>query len=105
MAGQDCRTWSSSAGGTALPATGSAAAGASTSATGLIAGESQASGREVAAADSRDRSNSFRLTGRAATDTTPFPYQATAVGLQWIRTRDSCQWRVPHGTRETATQP
>src|ERR1700687_1007215 len=88
MAGQDCRNWSFSA-----------------SATGLIAGESQASGREVAAADSRDRSNSFRLTGRAATDTTPFPYQATAVGLQWIRTRDSCQWRVPHGTRETATQP
>jgi len=32
---------------------------------------------------------SRRLAGRAAADTTPFPYQTTTVGLQWFRRRGS----------------
>src|ERR1700676_5074433 len=102
MAGQDCRTWSSTTGRTALPATGSAAARASTSTTVAIAGEPQASGREVAATDSCDRSDPFRLTGGVTADSTPFPHQTPTVGLQWFRTGDSGQWRVPHGERKSA---
>src|SRR5712691_6609162 len=74
MVGQDCRTWSSSAGPTAVPATGSAAARASTSAPRPTGGESQACGREVAAAGSCDRSDSCRLAGGTAADATPFPH-------------------------------
>jgi hypothetical protein len=55
----------------------------------LITGESQASGREVAAADSCDRSDSCRLAGGVAADATPFPHQTPTVGLQWFRTGDA----------------
>ncbi len=64
------------------------AASASTSTPGAIAGESQASGRQVATADSCDRSDSCRLTGGAAADPTAFPHQTPVVGLQWFRARD-----------------
>jgi hypothetical protein len=43
--------------------------------------------------------------GCAAADATPFPYQAPAVGLQWLRAGDPRQRRVPLCQRETATKP
>ncbi len=67
--------------------------------------EPQASCREVTSSDSFDRSDSRRLAGGIAADTPPFPNQATAVGLQRFRGRDSRQRRVPLGARQTATQP
>src|SRR3981189_228831 len=88
---QDPGTRSSSPGRTALSATGSAAAGASASATRLADREPQASCREIASPDSFDRSDSCSLAGRAAADSTPFPYQAPAVGLQWLRAGDPRQ--------------
>src|SRR3981081_2891679 len=105
MVRQDPGTRSSSPGRTALSATGSAAAGASASATRLADREPQASCREIASPDSFDRSDSCSLAGRAAADATPFPYQAPAVGLQWFRTGDPRQRRVPLRQRETATKP
>ena len=46
-----------------------------------------------------------RLAGGLAADPASFPYQAAAVGLQWFRSRDPRQWRVPLGARQAATQP
>jgi transposase len=66
-------TRSSSSSGTVIPATGWIAACASGSTTGPTARESQAPCGEIAAPDSFDRSDSCRLTGRAAADATPFP--------------------------------
>ena len=43
------------------------------------------------------------VSGTAA-NTPPFPQQASALGLQWFRRRDSRQRRVPLCTRESATQ-
>src|SRR6202023_1043818 len=105
MAGQDSRTWGSSAGRTVVSATGSAAAGAPGSATRAAGGEPQAPRREITAPDSFDRSDSCRLAGGVAANATPFSYQATAVGLQWFRSRDSRQRRVPLREREAGTQP
>src|ERR1700675_481046 len=105
MVRQDPGTRSSSAGRTVLSATGSAAAGASASATRLAEREPQASRREIASPDSLDRSDSWRLAGRAAADAPPFPYQAPAVGLLWFRAGDPRQRRVPLCQRETATKP
>ena len=96
---------SSSPGRTVLSATGSATAGASASATRLADREPQASCREIASPDSFDRSDSCSLAGRAAADASPFPYQATAVGLQWFRAGDPRQRRVPLCQRKTATKP
>ena len=67
--------------------------------------EPQASCREVTASDSFDRSDSRRPAGGLAADTASFPYQATALGLQRFRGRDSRQRRVPLCARQTATQP
>jgi hypothetical protein len=47
--------------------------------------------REITAPDSFDRSHSCRLAGGVAANTTSFPYQATAVGIQRFRSRDSRQ--------------
>src|SRR5258708_28761499 len=91
MVRQDPGTRSSSPGRTVLSATGSAAAGASASATRLAEREPQESCREIASPDSFDRSDSCGLAGRAAADSTPFPYQASAVGLQWFRAGDPRQ--------------
>jgi len=66
---------------------GSAAAGAPGSTTRSARGEPQAPCREITATDSFDRSDSCRLAGGIAANATPFPYQATAVGLQW---REAC---------------
>lgn len=38
------------------------------------------------------------------TNATPIPYQATAVGLQWIRRGNARQWRVPLCRRKAAAQ-
>jgi transposase len=85
------RSWAIPCSGATVYATGSAAAGAPESAPRPIAGESQTSGREVAAADSCDRSDSCGHAGGVAADATPFPHQAPAVGLQWGCGR---RWRV-----------
>ena len=53
------------------------------------AGEPQASGCEVTAPDSCDRSDSLGLAGGIAADTSPFPNQAPALGLQWFCSPDS----------------
>src|ERR1700686_2692873 len=105
MAGQDSRAWGSSAGGTVVSATGSAAAGAPGSTTRPAGREPQTPCREITATDSFDRSDSCRLAGGVAANATPFPYQATAVGLQWFRSRDSRQRRVPLCKREATTKP
>src|SRR5271154_4559990 len=105
MVRQDPGTRSSSPGRTALSATGSTAAGASASATRLADREPQASCREIALPDSFDWPDSCSLAGCAAADATPFPYQAPAVGLQWVRAGDPRQRRVPLCQRETATKP
>ena len=55
--------------------------------------------------DSFDRPDSLGLTGGIAADTPPFPYQATTLGLQRFRGRDSRQRRVPLCARQIATQP
>src|SRR5437660_369821 len=65
------------------------AAGAPGSTTRPARGEPQAPCREITATDSFDRSDSRRLAGGVAANATPFPYQATAMGLQWFRSRDS----------------
>ena len=93
------------AGGTVVSATGSAAAGAPGSATRPDGREPQAPCREITETDSFDRSDSCRLAGGVAANATPFPYQATAVGLQWFRSRDSRQRRVPLCEREATTKP
>src|SRR5689334_7738284 len=80
-------------GRTVLPATGSAASPASRSATRFRGGEPQASCREVIAPDSFHRSDSFRFAGGSSANPTPFPYQATAMGLQRIR-RIKCTSRL-----------
>src|ERR1022692_1210846 len=105
MVGQDSRTWGSSGGGTVVSATGSAAAGAPGSATRPAGREPPTPYREITAPDSFDRSDSCRLAGGVAANATPFPYQATAVGLQRFRSRDSRQRRVPLREREAGTQP
>src|SRR6266852_477623 len=61
--------------------------------------------REVTSSDSFHRADSCGVAGRAAADTTPFPYQATTVGLQWFRRRDSRQRRVSLCAGQTAPQP
>ncbi len=71
----------------------------------LLVESHQHAGREVTASDSFDRSDSRRPAGGLAADPASFPYQATAVGLQRFRGRDSRQWRVPLCTRQTAAQP
>ncbi len=91
--------------GTVVSATGSAAAGASRSATRPDGREPQAPCREITETDSFDRSDSCRLAGGVAANPTPFPYQAPAVGLQWFRSRDARQRRVPLGEWETTTKP
>src|SRR5450631_2397979 len=105
MAGQDCGTRGSSAGGTVVSATGSAAAGAPGSTPRAAGGEPQAPCGEITATDSFDRSDSCRLAGGVAANPTPFPYQATAVDLQWFRSRDSRQRRAPLREREAGTKP
>src|ERR1700693_5818449 len=105
MAGEDSTTWGSSAGGTVVSATGSAAAGAPGSAPRPDGGEPQAPCREITETDSFDRSDSCRLAGGVAANATPFPYQAAAVGLQWFRSRNSRQRRVPLWEREATTKP
>ena len=97
--------WGSPAGGTVVSATGSAAAGAPGSAPRPDGREPQAPCREITETDSFDRSDSCRLAGGVAANPTPFPYQAAAVGLQWFRSRNSRQRRVPLGEREAGTQP
>ena len=71
----------------------------------LLAESHKHAAREVASPDSFDRSDSLGLAGGLAADTAPFPYQAATMGLQWFRSRDSRQRRVPLGARQTATQP
>src|SRR5246127_4356138 len=66
-----------------------AAAGAPGSATRPAGREPQTPCREITAPDSFDRSHSCRLAGGVAANATPFPYQATAVGIQLFRSRDS----------------
>src|ERR1017187_4444578 len=89
----------------ALSATGSAAAGAPGSTPRAAGGEPQAPCREITATDSFDRSDSCRLAGGVAANATPFPYQASAVGLQWFRSRDSRHRLVPLCEREATTKP
>src|SRR6202048_5415141 len=105
MSGEDSGTRLPAAGGTIVSATGSAAAGAPGSTTRPAGGEPQAPCREITATDSFDRSDSCRLAGGVAANATPFPYQATAVGLQWFRSRDSRPRRVPLCEREDTTKP
>ena len=78
------------------------AAGSATRSTG---GEPETSRGEITPSDSLSGSDSFRLAGGAARDAASFSHQATAVGLQRIRTRDSRQWRIPLCQRATATKP
>jgi len=65
------------------------------SATRPAAGEPPASCRGVTAPDPSHRSDSRRFAGGASADPTPFPQQATAMGLQRFRHPDSRQRRVP----------
>ena len=105
MVGQDCRTGSSPASRAALPATGCVGAFAAGSATRSAGREPETSGGEITTPDSLSGSDSFRVAGGAARDTASFSHQATAVGLQRIRTRDSRQRRIPLCERATATKP
>src|SRR4030081_409109 len=105
MAEQAGRTRSSSARRTVVSATGSAAVGAATRATRSAGRVPPTSCRKAAAPDSFDRADSRGLAGGMAADPTPFPNQATAVGLQRFRRRDPRQRRVPLRPRQTATQP
>ena len=105
VVGQDRRTRSSASSRTLLPATGCASAAASTGTLRSSTREPQASCREVTTSDSFHRSDSRRPAGGPAADAPPFPYQATAVGVQRFRSRNSRQRRVPLCARQTATQP
>ena len=71
----------------------------------LLAESHKHSCREVTSPDSFDRSDSLGLAGGLAADPAPFPYQTSTMGLQWFRSRDSRQRRVPLCARQTATQP
>ena len=88
-----------------LPATGCVGAFAAGSTPRPASGKPETSCGEITASDSLSGSDSFRLAGGAARDTASFSYQATAVGLQRIRTRDSRQRRIPLCERATATKP
>src|SRR6202008_1514410 len=103
MVGQDRRTRSSPASRAALPATGCVGAFAAGSAT--AGGEPETSRGEIATSDSLSGSDSLCVASCAARDTASFSYQATVVGLQWIRTRDSRQRRIPLCERTPATKP
>ena len=105
MVGQDCRTGSSPASRATLPATGCVGAFAAGSATRSAGREPETSGGEITTPDSLSGSDSFRPAGGAARDTASFSHQATVVGLQRIRTRDSRQRRIPLCERATATKP
>jgi len=105
MVGQDCRTGSSPASRAALPATGCVGAFAARSATRSAGGEPETSGGEITASDSLSGSDSLRVVGGTARDAASFSHQATAVGLQRIRTGDSRQRRIPLCERAPATQP
>ncbi len=60
---------------------------------------------EIAPSDSLSGSDSLGIAGGAGRDTASFSHQATAMGLQRIRTRDSRQRRIPLCERATATKP
>src|ERR1700756_1519714 len=105
MVGQDRRARRSPTGRATLPATGCVGAFAAGSATRSAGGEPETSCGEITASDSLSGSDSFRIAGCAARDAASFSHQATAVGLQRIRTRDSRQRRIPLCERATATKP
>ena len=89
MVSQDRRTGSSPASRAALPATGCVGAVAAGSTPRSPGGEPETSRGEITTSDSLSGSDSFCVAGCAARDTASFSHQATAMGLQWIRTRDS----------------
>ena len=67
--------------------------------------ESRKSGGEITAPDSLSGSDSLGIAGGAARDAASFSHQATTMGLQRIRARDSRQRRIPLCERATATKP